>query len=423
MKTKFKKILLLMLVAFVFPKVIFASGGMSVSKTNISLKVGESATFDITATNAAGRVDILLSNSSVAKAVIKGSEYSDTADFLDKNSTTVTVTGVKAGTTQITVATDDMTTYDKEEITTSYVINVTVTEPEKPVSNDNNNSKKSSSEKKYSNNKSSNTGLKELEVEGYKVVKKDEDSYELKVKSTVNKIKINAITQDSKAKVTGTGEQKLLEGKNNIDIIVTAEDGTTKTYKLIVTKEKINYYLKDINDFVDSDSNTLLLKDNDTLTNDMINKLKNLNRDIKLVNDSYSLSMNTNDLKDSFNTDIKSSVDNEGLNLILDENIPIGTKLKYDVSNQFSNNKKVSIYKYVNDELVLVDTCVVSNGNIEFELDGSSKYLILSDDKKDVTDEAANLDKKGVKIWFIIPIVLLLIVGIIIFLKRKKDKK
>ena len=56
--------------------------------------------------------------------------------------------------------------------------------------------------------------------------------YELSLPSDTTKIKIEAKANDSKAKVSGTGEVELKQGNNKISITVTAEDGTTKTYTI-----------------------------------------------------------------------------------------------------------------------------------------------------------------------------------------------
>ena len=91
--------------------------------------------------------------------------------------------------------------------------------------------------------KSSNKDLKELEVEGdYKITpefSKDVTEYDLTVGEDVESIKINAVTEDENAKVTIKGNDKLLTGINTVEVKVTAEDGTEKTYKINVTRGKV----------------------------------------------------------------------------------------------------------------------------------------------------------------------------------------
>lgn len=69
--------------------------------------------------------------------------------------------------------------------------------------------------------------------------------------ATVDKpeITINAITTDSKAKVTGIGKKILEYGKNDFNIVVTAEDGTVKNYLLVINRpdtRNANAYLKEL---------------------------------------------------------------------------------------------------------------------------------------------------------------------------------
>ncbi|MDO4963116.1 MAG: cadherin-like beta sandwich domain-containing protein [bacterium] len=118
--------------------------------------------------------------------------------------------------------------------------------------NDNNNSstnntKKQTNKKKTNQNntetpktveKSSNNELKELSIEGYSVIKEKDNKYTLMVDNDVEEIIIKASTKDEKATITGIGVKKIVDGDNKFEITVTAEDGTTKTYTLVVTREK-----------------------------------------------------------------------------------------------------------------------------------------------------------------------------------------
>lgn len=61
-------------------------------------------------------------------------------------------------------------------------------------------------------------------------------TYKMTVKSNVNKLDITAKTNDSKATYKITGNTNLKEGTNIVKITVTAENGSTKQYKITVTK-------------------------------------------------------------------------------------------------------------------------------------------------------------------------------------------
>ena len=87
---------------------------------------------------------------------------------------------------------------------------------------------------------STNANLKELHlnVEGLSpAFQKTITKYNLIVGDNVNQITVNAIPEDTKAKVQVTGNTNLKAGVNEIRITVTAEDGkTVKNYTIEVTK-------------------------------------------------------------------------------------------------------------------------------------------------------------------------------------------
>jgi len=91
-------------------------------------------------------------------------------------------------------------------------------------------------------NYSSDNNLKSLTVDGFDIspeFNKSTLEYSVTVLGTTTSIKINATANDSKAKISGTGEHEVVEGNNSFSIVVTAENGTSKTYTLnVVVPEK-----------------------------------------------------------------------------------------------------------------------------------------------------------------------------------------
>ena len=90
------------------------------------------------------------------------------------------------------------------------------------------------------NEKSSNADLSSLGVTGETLspaFDKDTTSYTVTVPSDTDKATITATAADSRSTVTGTGEQNLNYGSNNFDVVVTAEDGTKKTYTVNIERE------------------------------------------------------------------------------------------------------------------------------------------------------------------------------------------
>lgn len=87
---------------------------------------------------------------------------------------------------------------------------------------------------------SSNKYLSNIEVEGYQLTPNfniTNTTYFLQVESDVTKLNISTEKYDSSEIVTIYGNEDLKTGTNKILINVTAEDGSTKTYRIFVTKK------------------------------------------------------------------------------------------------------------------------------------------------------------------------------------------
>lgn len=217
-----KYIFVLLLITMLFPFQVFAKGSVAPNKTSISVVKGSSTTFKVSASNAAGKVTISSSDKSIA-TVNKSSVW------LDNDSVTVNVKGVKVGTTTIKVVID-AATYDEEVIKKTQTIKVTVTEP------------------KSANNKLSSLKVSPKDID----FNSNKTNYTIVVDNDVDEVKITAKASDSSAKVTGTGTKSLNVYENKFNVVVTAENGSKRTYTITVKRKD-----KDGNDHVLS-SNTKL---------------------------------------------------------------------------------------------------------------------------------------------------------------------
>lgn len=84
---------------------------------------------------------------------------------------------------------------------------------------------------------SSNSYLKSLEIDGYDIdFDKEIYEYKISVSSDVTSLDIKAIAEDSKSRVEINGNEGFKKGENTVIITVTAEDGSTKEYKIVVDK-------------------------------------------------------------------------------------------------------------------------------------------------------------------------------------------
>ena len=111
--------IILLLVPFTF---VNAAGSVSVSTSKLTVDVGSSSSFTIKASNAAGRIDITSSDTSIATV-------SSNSQFLDNSSVKIKVNGKKEGTVTITIKLKDIATYDRVPLTGSKKITVTVKKP------------------------------------------------------------------------------------------------------------------------------------------------------------------------------------------------------------------------------------------------------------------------------------------------------
>jgi hypothetical protein len=84
---------------------------------------------------------------------------------------------------------------------------------------------------------SKDNNLKSLSVEGFTITpsfSKEVLDYSVVVPENTKTIKIIASASDSKSSISGTGEKEVTSGSNAFDIVVKAENGSEKTYKLKV---------------------------------------------------------------------------------------------------------------------------------------------------------------------------------------------
>lgn len=90
---------------------------------------------------------------------------------------------------------------------------------------------------------SKDNNLKSLVVEGYELspqFNKDTTEYTVSVPDTIEQIKVSAAVNDSTARVSGTGEIKLSEGANKVEVVVTAQNGSLKTYVIKIDVRDLN---------------------------------------------------------------------------------------------------------------------------------------------------------------------------------------
>lgn len=220
MKIKYLIIAMIMLI----PQVVFASPNATISTNAGSIEKGKSVTVTVNLSDTAAW-NIKIVGSGAASCSQKQADVTS-----DGKSTSKKFTLSCKSTTEGTITfkvTGDITSGSGQTKDVSLTKEVTVTKP-----------------------KSSDNSLSDLKVNGSTVsgFSSSKTSYTLK-DSLATSISIAAVASDSKARVSGTGSKSLRYGKNTFGITVTAENGSKKTYNIIVSKpdpRSKNNYLKSL---------------------------------------------------------------------------------------------------------------------------------------------------------------------------------
>lgn len=215
-----------------FSTVQAASASIKASATSVT--VGKKVTVTVTIKAAAWNVTV----SGSASGKIAG------ADMSEKNVTTTktyTVTPSKAGTYTVKIS-GDITDADGTESNVSKSVTITAKAASTDTTNNNNNGSTTTdtTTKKSSDATLSNLGVtpKKYDFTGFKKsVTGANAEYKVKVPNDVTKLSVYATTSNSKATYSVSGNTGFKVGTNVISVKVKAEDGTTKTYKIYVTRE------------------------------------------------------------------------------------------------------------------------------------------------------------------------------------------
>ena len=166
-----------------------------------------------------GRVNLSVSNGTLSQSSV----------WVEQNYVSIKVTAGGSGKVTITAtpatgfSDSDANIYNPGSRSVSVNITSGSTSPSKPNTS-------GSADKKSSDNNLSSLSINIGEL-SHKF-DKNKTEYTLNLPASTEKIIIEGKASDSKAKITGLGETKLSVGNNTIDIIVTAENGSKKTYTI-----------------------------------------------------------------------------------------------------------------------------------------------------------------------------------------------
>ena len=449
-----------------------ASAGLTVSSNNVY--VGDTFTVNVNMGGAAAWNLHTSASGPVSGCIVNVADA--TADALDTNKTfSATCTATGEGTITISLYGDVTSESDGVAVQVGGTASVNVskkpaptpdptptptpppppTPTPKPNPNNNNNNNNNTNNNNNNNNtnnnnkdekKSDNNKLKDISVDGQKLVKVDDNNYTLEVDSDVNSINIKATAEDTKAKVSGDGKHTLKNGVNNLEVIITSESGKENKITIKVTK-KGDYYIEDLEKALENSNPTITLKDDTTISTVDLERIKKSGKKVtfnyykgKELIYSYIIDGNKAKSTSSIPTGIKFNSSNkkdilrlanyvDGLTASLSKTMDLsnGVKIKLYVGNKYKNGNVVNVYSYVNgnEELKLVSSKLkVVDGYITFDGDNASDYFVTTssiDDNKEVTAEP----KKSLLfpiIGAVIGLIAIIVIIILILKKKKNDK-
>ena len=221
MKIGVKKIIVYMIMCFVIimamaPKV--QAAGLVIAFSKSTANVGDTITIRVTGNEVKGNVKLTVSGNATLKE--------DTVS-LDNGPASVDLD--VSGTSSIKVVATSVDDMQDSETGTPYSTGGTIT-----VEGTSDSSNNTTSEEESSNANLSNLGIRPNDFSGFKP---GTTTYNVTVPEDVESVEVYATAQDSNASISGTGNKTLEYGENALNVVVTAEDGTIKTYTINVTRE------------------------------------------------------------------------------------------------------------------------------------------------------------------------------------------
>lgn len=316
-------------------------------------------------------------------------------------------------------------------------------------------------------NLSNNNFLKTLSVKNYDIkFDKKVFEYNLEVENKVENLDITYKTEDTKAKASIEGNTELKEGKNEIKIIVTAENGEKTTYVVNVIRKEKSYDVENKNSSIiaalqSKDSYERVIvnvkgAEEFIISEDVVAAIIESKKQIayRVFDDTsvkYSIILNGNNFSD-YNQKINYKVlfnENNNINiielvgdkknLVLDflqeESFPVGTNFQFRVNQVFSNTNNLYLYRYMDDNSLelIQEGVVVKEGYITVSFEQLGTYVLLEEKIEKIEPiipepEPEPKPKKNNTSLYIyigggVLLVILIVLLVLIILKKKKDRK
>ena len=215
MKKMIKKILLVAIFFLVSENVFAAS--LSISTTSNSVTVGSSVVIRVNASGLVGRFSVTSSNGNVLSG-------GTSSTWIEDSTQTFTFKANNVGTATITVTPVDVADYSGNVYTTSKSVTINViAKPVVVLSSDN--------------------SLSSLGVEGKELspaFDKDTLEYSVELEPETTSVNVLASPSHGGAGIAGAGTREVVDGENRLEIVVTAENGSSRTYVINASVKEYN---------------------------------------------------------------------------------------------------------------------------------------------------------------------------------------
>ncbi len=239
---KLKLCVLVFLVLFALPNVVSAANANISVKTNGSAVVGNTVTATVTVSSSTpmGAWQFLVTYDTSLLKLTSGqtsvADYTQSTSGTKSKSYTLKFKALKSGTATIKVG--------------SYVVADLNDDSEMSVSSKSA-SVKIQTREQIEASYSKNANLSSLKVGEYALspaFNKSTFEYNVEVENEIETVNVEATKEDSKSSVSGTGEIKLNEGNNRVNVVVTAQKGNTQTYVINIMRKELNPIQVTVND-------------------------------------------------------------------------------------------------------------------------------------------------------------------------------
>lgn len=221
---KYLQIFILFLVTFTFGITGAKAGALSISASSTNVIKGGSVIIRIKASEVAGKVSLSSSNPSVLSGGIS-------SVWVENDTQTYTFKANENGSATVTLSAIDVSDSNGNAYTASKSVTINVYTPAPVILSSNNN-------------------LSSLGVEGKELTPgfaQGTLEYSVEMDPETTKVNLTGSVADSSASVSGLGERDVTDGDNRLEVIVTAQNGTTKTYVVNVKVKEYNPINVDIN--------------------------------------------------------------------------------------------------------------------------------------------------------------------------------